>query len=212
MLSISAHKLYGPKGVGCLYLRKGTEIVPLITGGGPERDYRGGTENLPGIVGFGRAAELARQFLNRVPWELVLLRDRIIDGISERIPDSYLNGHRFRRLPGHVSFSFSGVDGKTLVSMLDEKGIAASSGSACHSDSPGPSHVLKAMGYSDQLAQSTLRVTLGKDNDDRQVDYFLAILPDIIEALRNISLELAPEGECPCEDQPSRYHRSKLLG
>lgn len=207
MLSISAHKLYGPKGVGCLYLRKGTEIVPLITGGGQERDYRGGTENLPGIVGFGRAAELARQFLNRVPWELVLLRDRIIDGISERIPDSYLNGHRFRRLPGHVSFSFSGVDGKTLVSMLDEKGIAASSGSACHSDSPGPSHVLKAMGYSDQLAQSTLRVTLGKDNDDRQVDYFLAILPDIIEALRNISLELAPEGECPCEDQPSRYHQ-----
>ncbi len=207
MLSISAHKLYGPKGVGCLYLRKGTEIVPLITGGGQERDLRGGTENLPGIVGFGRAAELARQFLNRIPWELVLLRDRIIDGISERIPNSFLNGHRFQRLPGHVSFSFAGVDGQALISMLDEKGIAASSGSACHSDSPGPSHVLKAMGYSDRLAQSTLRVTLGRDNDDRQVDYFLAILPDIIEALRDISMEFATEGECPCEDQPSRYHQ-----
>jgi cysteine desulfurase len=207
MLSISAHKLYGPKGVGCLYLRKGTEIVPLITGGGQEKDLRGGTENLPGIVGFGRAAELARQFLDRIPWELVLLRDRIIDGISERIPNSFLNGHRFRRLPGHASFSFAGVDGQALISMLDEKGISASSGSACHSDSPGPSHVLKAMGYSDQLAQSTLRVTLGRDNDDRQVDYLLAILPDIIEALRDISMAFAPEGECPCEDHPSRYHQ-----
>lgn len=207
MLSISAHKLYGPKGVGCLYLRKGTEIVPLITGGGQEKDLRGGTENLPGIVGFGRAAELARQFLDRIPWELVLLRDRIIDGISERIPNSFLNGHRFRRLPGHASFSFTGVDGQALISMLDEKGISASSGSACHSDSPGPSHVLKAMGYSDQLAQSTLRVTLGRDNDDRQVDYLLAILPDIIEALRDISMAFAPEGECPCEDHPSRYHQ-----
>ncbi|MGE5543343.1 MAG: cysteine desulfurase NifS [Bacillota bacterium] len=206
MLSISAHKLYGPKGVGCLYLRKGTEIVPLITGGGQERDLRGGTENLPGMVGFGRAAELAGQVLQRSRWEMVFLRDRIIEGISERIPNSFLNGHRFQRLPGHVSFSFSNVDGRALISMLDEKGIAASHGSACHSDSPGPSHVLKALGYSDELAQSTLRITLGRDNDDHQVDYLLAILPDIIDALRDISPGFRPEAECPCQDQPSGYY------
>ncbi len=203
LLSISSHKLYGPKGAGCLYLRKGTKIVPLITGGGQERDLRGGTENLPGIVGFGRATELACQVLDQSRWELVFLRDRIIEGISERIPNSILNGHRFQRLPGHVSFSFANVDGKALLSMLDEKGIAASNGSACHSDSPGPSHVLKALGYSDELAKSTLRITLGRDNNDHQVDYLLAILPDMIEALRDISPEFRPEAECPCQDQPS---------
>ena len=205
LLSISAHKLYGPKGVGCLYLRKGTEIVPLITGGGQEKDLRGGTENLPGIVGFGRAAELARQLLDRSHWEMVFLRDRIIEGISERIPNSFLNGHRFRRLPGHISFSFSNVDGRALLSVLDEKGIAASNGSACHSDAPGPSHVLKALGYSDGLAKSTLRITLGRDNNDHQVDYLLAILPDIIDALRDISPEFRPEAECPCRDLPANY-------
>lgn len=207
MLSISAHKLYGPKGVGCLYLREGTEIVPIIAGGGQERDLRGGTENLPGIVGLGRAAQVAGEVLERSRWEMVFLRDRIIEGISERIPNSILNGHRFQRLPGHVSFSFSNVDGRALLSMLDEKGIAASNGSACHSDSPGPSHVLKALGYSDELAGSTLRITLGRDNSDHQVDYLLAILPDIIDALRDISPGFRPEAECPCQDQPSGYYQ-----
>jgi cysteine desulfurase len=206
LLSLSAHKFYGPKGVGCLYLREGTKIVPLITGGGQERDLRGGTENLPGIVGLGRATELARQVSGQSRWELVFLRDRIIEGISERIPNSILNGHRFIRLPGHVSFSFPVVDGKALLSMLDEKGIVASNGSACHSDSPGPSHVLKALGYSDELAQSTLRITLGRENNDHQVDYLLALLPDMIEVLRDISPEFRPEAECPCQDQPSNQY------
>ena len=171
LLSISAHKLYGPKGVGCLYLREGRKIVPIILGGGQEKDLRGGTENLPGIVGFGCATELADQTLEQSRWELVFLRDRIIEGISERIPNSFLNGHRYQRLPGHVSFSFSNVDGPAMMSMLDGKGIAVSNGSACHSDSPGSSHVLKALGYSDELAQSSLRITLGKDNNDREIDY-----------------------------------------
>lgn len=205
LLSISAHKLYGPKGVGCLYLREGVNIVPLISGGGQEKDLRGGTENLPGIVGFGCATELARQVLDQQHWEMVFLRDRIIEGMSERIQNSFLNGHRFQRLPGHISFSFSNLDGRAMISMLDEKGIATSNGSACHSESPGPSHVLKALGYSDELAKSTLRITLGRDNNDHEVDYFLAIFPDIIDALRDLSPNINPEADCPCQDQPSSF-------
>ena len=205
LLSLSAHKLYGPKGIGCLFIREGVEIVPLIRGGGQERDLRGGTENMPGIVGLGAAAEIAGKVLDQSLWELTFLRDRIIEGVQERIPNVYLNGHRYRRLPGHVSFSFSNLDGKALISMLDEKGIAASNGSACHSDSPGPSHVLKALGYSDELARSTLRITLGRDNTDHEVEYFLALLPDIVSALRDLSPGVSPDAECPCRDQPSPF-------
>lgn len=200
-LSISAHKLYGPKGVGCLYIRKGIQIQPLIRGGGQERDLRGGTENVPGIVGFGKAAKLAGEKMHNNSWEMTFFRDRIIDNIIERIPGAFLNGHRFQRLPGHVNFTFTNLDGKTMISMLDEKGIAASSGSACHAAVPGPSHVLKALGYSDEMASSALRVTLGMGTTDQDVDYFLAILPDIISVLRDISPgQHGNMIDCPCED------------
>lgn len=186
LLSISAHKMYGPKGIGCLYVRRGTRILPIIRGGGQEKGLRAGTENVPAIVGFGRACELAVQEMKAKSWELVFLRDRIIDGVLERIPGSYLNGHRCKRLPGHASFCFDNIESKDMIHMLNEKGIAVSSGAACHAESPKPSHVLKAMGYSDELALSALRVSLGRDNNDEEVDYFLAILPDIISLLRDV--------------------------
>ena len=187
LLSISSHKIHGPKGVGALYIRKGTEIVPLITGGGQERTMRAGTENVPGIVGFGEACRLAREELGEREARVALLRDRLAAGIRERIPHVRFNGHQTDRLPGTLSVSFEHVEGEAIVLSLDNEGIAVSSGSACASGSSEPSPVLLAMGLGSELAQGSIRFSLGKDNLEEEVDRVLDVLPRIVERLRAMS-------------------------
>ncbi|GAW92687.1 cysteine desulfurase NifS [Calderihabitans maritimus] len=187
LLSASSHKIYGPKGVGCLYIRKGTRIQPIAFGGGQERKRRPGTENMPGIVGFGKAAELAGKRMQEEMERLTKLRDKLIDGVLNRIDDVQLNGHRTKRLPGHVNFSFHYIEGESLLLSLDMKGIAASSGSACTSGSLDPSHVLLAMGIPHEIAHGSVRMTLGKDNTEEDIDYVLEVLPGIVERLRSMS-------------------------
>jgi cysteine desulfurase len=187
LLSGSAHKLYGPKGIGCLYVRKGTKLERLSHGGGQERRRRAGTENVPGIVGFGKAAQLAKDHMPAEMERLTKLRDKIIAGIEERVEYVKLNGHREKRVPGNVNFSFLFIEGESLLLSLDMKGIGASSGSACTSGSLDPSHVLLAMGLSHEVAHGSLRLTLGKDNTDEEIDYLLLELPPIIERLRAMS-------------------------
>ncbi|MDJ1421364.1 MAG: cysteine desulfurase NifS [Candidatus Methanoperedens sp.] len=185
LLSISAHKMYGPKGVGVLYMRKGVRIEPLIHGGGHERGIRSSTENVPGIVGFGKAAELAKK---RLPEEagVVKLRDSLIRGVLE-IDDSYLNGHPTKRLPNNANFRFSYIEGESMVLNLDMRGVAASTGSACSSTSLEPSHVLLAIGLRPEEAHGSLRLTLGLDNTQEDVDYVVSILPEIVNKLRMMS-------------------------
>lgn len=185
MLSISAHKIYGPKGVGALYIRKGTVIEPQLHGGGHERSLRSSTENVPGIVGFGKACELAKQ---RLPDEsnLTALRDSLIKG-ALKIEDSYLNGHPIKRLPNNANFRFSYIEGESMILNLDMKGVAASTGSACSSTSLEPSHVLMAIGLRPEEAHGSLRLTLGRENTQEDVDYVLSVLPDIVNKLRMIS-------------------------
>lgn len=187
LLSASAHKIYGPKGVGCLYIRKGTRIQPLLHGGGQERKRRAGTENVPGIVGFGKAAELAGQELESEGKRLKALRDKLIDGVLGRIDHVQLNGDRERRSPINANFSFKYVEGESILLSLDMKGIAASSGSACTSGSLDPSHVLLAMGIPHEVAHGSVRMTLGRDNTEEDIDYVLEVLPEIIERLRAMS-------------------------
>lgn len=201
LLSASGHKLYAPKGIGCLYLRKGTKIAPMFFGGSQERKRRPGTVNAPGIVGFGLAAELAGKEMEEEIAKLTALRDKLIDGILERIPDVKLNGHRTQRLPGHVNFSFRYIEGESLLLMLDMKGIGASSGSACTSGSLDPSHVLLAMGLPHEVAHGSLRMTLGRDNTEEDIDYVLEVLPEIVEKLRSMSplynsMQLENKEEC----------------
>ncbi|VVB56063.1 Cysteine desulfurase IscS 2 [uncultured archaeon] len=185
MLSISAHKIYGPKGVGALYLRKGTAVEPQLHGGGHERNIRSSTENVPGIVGFGKASELAKE---RLPNEsnLTALRDSLIKGVLE-IEDSYLNGHPTKRLPNNANFRFSFIEGESMILNLDMKGVAASTGSACSSTSLEPSHVLMAVGLRPEEAHGSLRLTLGRENTQEDVDYVISVLPDIVNKLRMIS-------------------------
>ncbi len=185
MLSMSAHKLYGPKGIGVLYIRKGTFVEPLLHGGGHERNIRSGTENVPGIVGFGKASELARE---RLPEEakLAQLRDRLIKGILE-IKESYLNGHPTKRLPNNANLRFSYIEGESMILNLDMKGVAASTGSACSSTSLEPSHVLLAVGLKPEEAHGSLRLTLGRGNTQEDVDYVVSVLPEIVNKLRMIS-------------------------
>lgn len=185
LLSISAHKIYGPKGVGTLYIRKGTFLEPQLHGGGHERNIRSSTENVPGIVGFARAAELARE---RLPHEQEIagLRDSLIKGVLE-IKDSYLNGHPTKRLPNNANFRFSFIEGESLLLNLDMKGIAASTGSACSSTSLEPSHVLLAIGLKPEDAHGSLRLTLGLENTQEDVDQVVSILPDIVNKLRMMS-------------------------
>ncbi|VVB97456.1 Cysteine desulfurase IscS 2 [uncultured archaeon] len=185
LLSISAHKIYGPKGVGALYLRKGTFVEPQLHGGGHERNLRSSTENVPGIVGFGKACELAK---GRLPDEerLAGLRDRLIKGILE-IKDSYLNGHPVKRLPNNVNVRFSFIEGESMILNLDMKGVAASTGSACSSTSLEPSHVLMAIGLKPEEAHGSLRLTLGRGNTQEDVDYVVSVLPEIVNKLRMIS-------------------------
>lgn len=185
MLSISAHKIYGPKGVGALYIKKGTIVEPQMHGGGHERNIRSSTENVPGIVGFGKACELAKE---RLPQEmdLAVLRDALIKGVLE-IKDSYLNGHPVKRLPNNANFRFSYIEGESMILNLDMKGVAASTGSACSSTSLEPSHVLMALGLRPEEAHGSLRLTLGRENTIQDVDYVLSVLPDIVNKLRMMS-------------------------
>lgn len=187
LLTISAHKMYGPKGVGALYVRKGTKIAPIIHGGAHERGKRAGTENVAGIVGFGKAAELARVEMDARRNHLLLLRDRLIRGILERVEDVKLNGHPTERLPNNVNVSIMYVEGESMLLNLDMMGIAASSGSACTSGSLEPSHVLLAMGVPHEVAHGSLRMTLGSANTEEDVDYVVDCLGEIVKRLRAMS-------------------------
>ena len=184
MLTLSGHKFYGPKGVGVLFMRRGAPFLPLITGGGQERERRSGTENVAGIVGLAVALELADSERDVISAHCLALRDRIIAEISRRIPNCVLNGHPTERLPNNVNFSFTGVEGEPVLLGLDLQGIAASSGSACSSGSLEPSHVLLALGQTADVARGSLRITLGKDNNDSQVDRLLDVLVGLVDDLR----------------------------
>lgn len=197
LLSMSSHKIYGPKGVGALYIRKGTKIKPFITGGAQENNRRAGTENIPGIVGFGKAAELARNEVQGQYEKLVYLRDKMLNGILDKIPHTRLNGHRTLRLPHNVNVSFEFIEGESLLLNLDMKGVCASSGSACTSGSLDPSHVLLAIGLPHEIAHGSLRLTLGRDNTEADVDYVLEILPGIVDKLRHMSPLFAERKEMP---------------
>lgn len=187
MLSLSGHKLHAPKGIGALYVRKGVRISNLIFGGAQERGLRAGTENLPGIVGLGKAIELATAELPEYTRRVTALRDQLIDGILAKIPDVCLNGHRTERLPGNVNVSVRYVEGEALLMRLDLAGVAASSGSACTSGSLDPSHVLLAIGLPHEIAHGSLRLSLGNDTTQEDVDYVLEKLPEIVENLRAMS-------------------------
>lgn len=186
-LSLSGHKIYGPKGVGALYIRKGVRWQPIDFGGGQERNRRPGTENVAGIVGLGKAMELAAADLDEESSRLLQLRDKLIQRVLEKVPNVRLNGHPTLRLPNHVNFSFEFIEGESLLLSLDMQGIAASSGSACTSGSLSPSHVLTAMGIPNEIAQGSLRLTLGRDNTEEDVETFIAVLPPIVERLRAMS-------------------------
>jgi len=188
MLSMSGHKFYGPNGVGALYLRKGTKIVTLIDGGAQEKNRRAGTENVAGIVGMGKAAELAeKRLVQGKEVEVVKLRDKLIKGITKNINRTRLNGHPTKRLPGNANFCFEFIEGESMLLSLDMEGVAASSGSACTSGSLEASHVLLAIGLPPEIAHGSLRLTLGKDNIEEEVDYVIGILPGIIKKLRALS-------------------------
>jgi len=188
MLSMSGHKFYGPNGVGALYLRKGTRIVNLIDGGAQEKNRRAGTENVAGVVGLGKAAELAEERLTQGKEKgIVRLRDKLIKGIMDKIENVRLNGHPTKRLPGNANFCFEFIEGESMLLSLDMEGVAASSGSACTSGSLTASHVLLAIGLPPEIAHGSLRLTLGKDNTEEEIDYIIGILPRIIEKLRALS-------------------------
>ncbi|MEG1012753.1 MAG: cysteine desulfurase NifS [Clostridia bacterium] len=187
MLSLSGHKFHAPKGVGALYIRKGVKIKNLIYGGAQERGLRAGTENVPGIVGLGKAIELAVSELPEYTQKMTHLRDRLIDGILAEIPNVRLNGHRTLRLPANVNVSVRYVEGEALLMRLDLAGIEGSSGSACTSGSLDPSHVLLAIGLPHEIAHGSLRLSLGTENTDEDVDKVLAELPKIVENLRAMS-------------------------
>lgn len=186
-LAISGHKLYGPKGIGVMYIRKGARIEKLLPGGGQENNKRAGTHNVPGIVGLGKAAELAMAKMSSEAEETIKLRDALIKGIESSIKDVRLNGDRFKRLPNNVNFSFIGVEGESLILLMDMNGICVSSGSACTSGSLDPSHVLMALGLKHEQAHGSLRMTLGKDNNMAQIEKVLEVLPGIVSRLREMS-------------------------
>jgi cysteine desulfurase len=187
LLSISAHKLYGPKGVGALYVRKGTKLVSLIHGGEQEKRRRAGTENVPAIVGLGKAVELAGQEMEREIERLAGLRDKLIKGLGEKIDHIHLNGNPSKRLPNNVNLSVDFVEGESILLNLDLEGICASTGSACSSASLKPSHVLLALGLPPEQAHGSLRFTLGRENSEADVERVLEVLPGIVAKLRAMS-------------------------
>jgi cysteine desulfurase len=186
LLSIGAHKFYGPKGIGALFVRKGTPILPVLTGGGQEFGLRAGTHNTPLIMGLAKAYRLAVTERDERISHLKPLRKRLIAGVLEKIPDSRLTGHPIRRMPNHASFVFRGVDGNNLLTMLDVEGFACSSGSACKTGNPEPSEVLTAMGLASEWALGSLRVTLGTGTTSSQVESFLKILPQVVSRVRKL--------------------------
>ncbi len=186
LLSLSGHKIHGPKGVGALYIRKGVKIDSLIHGGAQERGFRAGTENLPAIVGLGKAIEMAHTNLHENAARISALRDKLIEGIMARVPAARLNGHPTLRLPGNVNLSFAGVEGEALLLRLDLAGVSGSSGSACTSGTLDPSHVLMALGLNEAAAHGSLRLTLGTETTADEIDRVLDILPPIVEDLRRM--------------------------
>ena len=187
LLSLSAHKFYGPKGVGVLYIKKGVKIDNLIHGGGQERRRRAGTENIAGIVGLGKAIELATADIEGHNRKIRALRDRLLTGILAKIPNAHLNGHPERRLPGNINISFEFIEGESMLLWLDDEGICASTGSACTSGSLEPSHVLLATGLPVEISHGSLRLTLGDVNTDADVDFVLEVLPKVVTRLREMS-------------------------
>jgi cysteine desulfurase len=187
MLSLSAHKLYGPKGIGALYIRNGVRIEPIIHGGGHEMGIRPGTENVPGIVGLGKACSIAKENLERDALELIKLRDKLITTVLEQNEDTYLNGHRTKRLPNIVNFRFTGIEGESLILTLDSMGISASTGSACSSTKLEPSQVLMAIGLKEVEAHGSLRLSLGHENTEDDIDYTINAIKEVVEKLRSMS-------------------------
>lgn len=186
MLSLSGHKFHGPKGSGVLYVRKGIPIVNVIEGGAQERGKRGGTENVPGIMGMAKALELAVERIDETSGRLTKMRDKVIDGLSQ-IPYSQLNGDPVCRLPSNISFCFEGIEGESLLLLLDDKGICASSGSACTSGSLEPSHVLLAIGRPHEVAHGSLRISLSDDVTEEQIEYLIKTVTEVVAYLRGIS-------------------------
>ena len=187
LLSMSAHKLYGSKGVGALYIRKGTKLSPFMHGGGQEKERRASTENVPGIVGFGKAVEIAQHDMSEEATRLARLRDQLIKGLVERIDHTRLNGHPQKRLPNNVNVSVDFVEGESMILNLDLEGICASTGSACSSSSLEPSHVLLALGLSHEQAHGSLRFSLGKWTIEEEIERVLGVLPGIVAKLRAMS-------------------------
>ncbi len=187
LFSLSAHKLYGPKGVGLIYIRQGTRIAPLSHGGHHEKGKRGGTENVAGIVGLSKAIEIAHQNMDEYNQKMRLLADEFYKRIKERVPDVFLNGEPGRRYCGIMNISFKGVEGESIILSLDMKGVAVSSGSACTSGTLEPSHVLSAMHVPPELAQASIRFSFGWDNTLEDIDYVVEVLPEIVNRLRRMS-------------------------
>lgn len=187
MLSLSAHKLYGPKGVGALYIKKGVRVEPIIHGGGHEKGIRPGTENVAGIVGLGKACQIAEENLVETAQYVTSIRDEIIEKVLDQVEKSYLNGHPTNRLPNNINFRFTGIEGESLVLHLDAKGIASSTGSACSSKNLEPSHVLMALGLKEVDAHGSLRLTLGKENKKEEIDYIVDSIKNAVETLRQLS-------------------------
>ncbi|MEE0897330.1 MAG: aminotransferase class V-fold PLP-dependent enzyme, partial [Acutalibacteraceae bacterium] len=186
MLSLSAHKFHGPKGIGALYCRKGIPLVNLIEGGAQERGKRAGTENIPAIIGMAAALKDACSKIDENTAKISALRDKLIDGLS-LIPHSALNGDRYNRLPGNVNFCFEGIEGESLLLLLDAKGICASSGSACTSGSLEPSHVLLSIGRPHEVAHGSLRLSLCEENTEAEIDYIIESTKEVVKTLRNLS-------------------------
>ena len=186
MLSLSAHKFHGPRGIGALYVKRGIELISLMEGGGQERGKRPGTENLPAIMGMAAALKEECTLMEQNEAKVTAMRDRLIQGLSQ-IPYSILNGSREKRLPGNVNFCFEGVSGESLLLLLDSRGICASSGSACASGALDPSHVLLALGLSPEIAQGSLRISLDISNTEEEIDYMLEVIPQVVEQLRGMS-------------------------
>ena len=187
LMSMSSHKIYGPKGIGALYIKTGTKLHSFVHGGSQERRRRAGTENLPAIIGYGKAAQLAKDGMEERINKLTSLRKKLIDGILERIPYTRVNGSLTDRLPGNVNFSFEFIEGEGILLMLDMLGIAASSGSACTSGSLDPSHVLMAIGLPHEIAHGSLRLSIGDFTTEEDIDYIIEKLPPVIERLRSMS-------------------------
>jgi cysteine desulfurase len=195
MLSLSGHKIHAPKGVGALYVRKGTKFSPFLIGGHQERGRRGGTENTASIIGLGKAAEMARTNLTRDMARIRALRDKLETGILENIPHALLNGDKENRLPNTVNISFEYIEGEAILLMMDQMGICASSGSACTSGSLEPSHVLRAMGVPFTAAHGSIRFSLSIYNTEEEIDFVLEKLPPVIDRLRRMS-PFWKEGSC----------------